>query len=88
MWGCNYIPFFGGGWGGGFFPGGFFSLLVWGMVAAVFIYIVLRLRKLFSRQSGRASSDRNDSVSILKVRYAKGELSKDEFVKMKQILTR
>ena len=86
MWGCNYMPFASGGWGS-FFTGGILSLLVWGLILALFVYIVVRIIKTLSASSNGSSNDRNDSMSILKARYAKGELSQDEFVKMKQILT-
>jgi len=30
--------------------------------------------------------DKNDSLEILKIRYAKGEIHQDEYVKMKSVL--
>ena len=88
MWGCNYIPFSGGGWGGGFFPGGIFPLLLWGLVLFLLVYGVVRLVRTNARGPGGSSMDRDDSMSILKTRYARGELSREEFEKMKQVLVR
>ncbi|MBW2321664.1 MAG: SHOCT domain-containing protein [Deltaproteobacteria bacterium] len=72
MWGCDYIPFLGGSrWTGGFFPGGILYMMVWGLVVLLFVYAAVRI----------------DSLAILKARFAKGEISHEEFNKMKQILS-
>jgi putative membrane protein len=85
MWGCNYFPF-AGGWSGGYFPGGIFSLLIWGLVVGLIVYLVVRLIKTQTHPSNGSSQDRTDSLSILKSRYARGEISQEEFIKMKQLL--
>jgi putative membrane protein len=87
MWGCDYIPFLGGSsWAGGFFPGGILYLLVWGLVVLLFIYAVVRIFKAIISDKSVLNRDRIDSLAILKVRFAKGEISSEEFNKMKQIL--
>jgi putative membrane protein len=88
MWGCDYIPFLGkSSWTGGFFPGGILYLLVWGLIVLLFVYAAVRIFKEVT--AGRSSShqDRIDSLAILKARFAKGEISSEEFNKMKQILS-
>jgi putative membrane protein len=88
MWGCNFLPFSGGGWGGGFFPGGILPLLMWGLILTLLVYGVVKLVRPNTRASIGSSMDRDDSMSILKTRYARGELSREEFEKMKQVLAR
>jgi putative membrane protein len=85
MWGCDYLPF-AGGWGGGIFPGGLFSLLVLILIIAVSIYVV-RSSSSRSRNSATPSQDRIDSMQILKARFANGDISQEEFSKMKQIVS-
>ena len=83
MWGCNFngnIPFF-----GYFFSHGLFSLLFWG---AVFVVVVTIVSKIFRKRSvAITSNDQTDSLELLKIRFAKGEIDKDEFLRMKQILS-
>lgn len=88
MWGCDYIPFLGGsGWAGGFFPGGILYLLVWGLIVLLFVYAVVRIFKMVTGDKPIRHRDRIDSLAILKVRFAKGEISSEEFQKMKRILS-
>jgi putative membrane protein len=88
MWGCDYIPLLSGnGWSGGLFPGGIFHLLVWAAVVLLFIYAVVRILKATLSGKPVQNRDRVDSLAILKFRFAKGEISSEEFNKMKQILS-
>lgn len=88
MWGCDYIPFLGGSsWAGGFFPGGILYLLVWGLIVLLFIYAAVRIFKAITAEKSGSYRDRIDSIAILKARFAKGEISSEEFHKMKQILS-
>jgi len=86
MWGCDYSPFSGGGWGG-FFPGGILSTLIWVLVTLLLVYFGIRIFRSQARNANGSSQDRIDSLTILKARYAKGEISQEEFAKMKQILS-
>lgn len=85
MWSCNYGPW-AGGWGGGFFPGHFWGLLLWGLVIVLLVYLVVRLFRPGTHQAVSASRDRDDSLTILKTRLARGEISTEEYAKMKQVL--
>lgn len=88
MWGCDYIPFLGkSGWAGGFFPGGILYLLVWGLVVFLLIYAAVRIFKAITADKSGLYRDRIDSLAILKARFAKGEISHEEFNKMKQTLS-
>jgi putative membrane protein len=88
MWGCDYIPFLGGSsWTGGFFPGGILYMVVWGLVALLFVYAAVRIFKTITADKYGSQWDRIDSLAILKARFAKGEISHEEFNKMKQILS-
>jgi putative membrane protein len=84
MWGCDYFPF-SSSMGGGF-AGGIFYLVFWGLILLVLVLLVI---KLFGAQKSRQDGpikDRYDSMEILNVRYARGEIDQQEFVKMKNTL--
>jgi uncharacterized membrane protein len=50
------------------------------------VYLVIKL--LGAIRSGQATphSDRNDSINILKIRYARGEIGQEDYSKMREIL--
>lgn len=72
-----------GGWGGGFGFGWVFMLLFWGLV----IWAIFALVRGVSGRGGCCGGDHdghhghNDKtpLDILKERYAKGEINKEEF---------
>lgn len=83
MWGCNLngnIPFL-----GYFFSHGLFSLLIWGVILAL---VVVLISKVLGKRSVKGSNhDQIDSLELLKIRFAKGEIDKDEFLRMRQTLS-
>lgn len=83
MWGCNLngnIPFL-----GYFFSHGLFSPLIWGVILAL---VVVLISKVLGKRSVKGSNhDQIDSLELLKIRFAKGEIDKDEFLRMRQILS-
>ena len=85
MWGCNYGPM-SGGWWAGIFPGHLFSLLLLGLVILLIVFLAIRAFKLQAHGSRGPAQDRYDSEAILKARFAMGEISRDEFIRMNQIL--
>lgn len=87
MWDCGYGPM-SGGWWGGFFPGSIFSLLLWGLVILLIVFLAIRIFKPQTLGPLGLAQDRVDSEAILKARFAKGEISEEEFVKMREILSR
>jgi uncharacterized membrane protein len=69
------------------FPGGIFSLLIWGLMIFLVVSLVIRLLKPRASSTSWPSQDRVDSQAILKTRFARGEISREEFIRMKQVLT-
>ena len=67
------------GWGWLVF-GGIFMLLFWGAIIAL---IVWGVKKLGERGGGTGSS----ALDIVKERYARGEISQEEFEKIKKSLS-
>lgn len=67
-----------GGWGGGtmmgWFGGGIMMIAFWALVIALIVWIVREMR---GKNSNSASS--SNALEILKERYAKGEINKEEF---------
>ncbi len=86
MWGCNYGPV-SGGWWGTFLPGSLFSLLLWGLVILLIVFLAVQIFKSLTREPHWAAQDRFDSEAILKARFARGEITKEEFLKMRQTLS-
>ena len=86
MLGCDYGPM-SGGWWGGFLPGSLLSPLLWGLVVVLIVFLAIRIFKSQTHGPQGTSRDRSDSEAILKVRFAKGEISREEFVKMRQVLS-
>lgn len=78
-----------GNWGCGSALGsvfsGFFMIIFWILI----IWLIVKLaRGDFDRSDANSFNDSKEgsSMSILKERYAKGEISKDEFEQMKKDL--
>lgn len=72
-----------GGWGAGWF-GMIFMVIFWGLVIAGIVFLV---RWLLQSTSGRdrtgVCTTGSRALHILEERYARGELSRDEFESMK-----
>lgn len=80
--------YFGGGYGyiGGF--GFFFMIFFWGLI----IWAIIAGVKMMSYGNGHMCHDHDESKSedvmeILRVRYAKGEITKEQFDHMKKDLS-
>ena len=61
--------------------GGMFMWLIWIVIAAVIIYLVFNLSK---RNKISIDSAEQSPIEILKRRYAKGEITKEEFDRIKK----
>ena len=76
MWGCNW---------GAPFPYSFVGILVNILMVVTIVYIVvLTVRSLLSRNKG--NKDTVDSLDIVKQKYARGEISEKEYLRIKDIL--
>ena len=81
MWGCNY--YHGAGFGHWFFGGG---IIGFSITALIVIIIATLVFKLFKSNQYKNNLDKNDSFEILKNRFARGEISDQDYRKMKDIL--
>ncbi|SEP18316.1 putative membrane protein [Salinihabitans flavidus] len=69
-------------WGGGYGIGGALMMLVfWGLIIALIVFVV-RWLTINDRTSGR----HDDSLAILRERFAKGEIDEEEFDRRKRAL--
>ena len=71
----------------GFF--GIISLILHLLFWAAIIYLIFTaIKKLNAKDDRKSSNEMKDhSIQILKERFAKGEISEEEYKKMKDILT-
>lgn len=82
MWRCGHSCWMGGPF---FLPGWLWALILLAL-AGVGIYLLVRIATSRSRDSTRYVQDRFDSAAILKTRLAKGEISQEEYARMKELL--
>ncbi len=86
MWNCdNWMGGFQNGTGRffmGFSPFGGLLILVF---IVLVIYLLFKIVKSFTPAS-KATSDKNDSLGILKNRFARGEITQEEYRHMYEIL--
>jgi putative membrane protein len=80
--GCYNDPYwYGHHWSGGSFFGG--GLFMWIITLLVFGSLIFFAVKYFSNRRGAVSKKENP-LDILKVRFAKGEITREEFDTMKK----
>jgi putative membrane protein len=73
-----------GGYGMGWF-GGLFMIVVWGL-AIVGIVLLVRWLAVSSKKHEMGGGVADSSLEILKKRYARGEINKEEFEEKKKDL--
>jgi uncharacterized membrane protein len=71
---------------GSFFPGGIVSMLIWVLIILAFVYFAIRLFRVLTSQQTKQNRDDFDSFEILKMRYARGEISHEDYLTMKETL--
>lgn len=82
-WGPGVCPFL-GGWTG-WWPGMIMNILLWILIAVGIIHLV---RRLFAgpQKEPPTTSETSRALEILKERYARGEITAEEFQNMKSHL--
>ncbi|WP_406677677.1 SHOCT domain-containing protein [Moorella sp. ACPs] len=75
MWGYY------GNWGMGLW-----MLVWWVLVIGILVLAVYGLVSLFNRRTGQQPALRPDPLAILKERYARGEITTDEYHRMREEL--
>ena len=85
MWNCNWG--YGVGNGGWFFGHGLFGVLFSLLLAAALVYIFILTVRAILAPKHLPSRDRQDSLAILKAKFARGEISEQEYLRLKEILT-
>ena len=69
----------------GFFMGGmWFGWIFWILIIGLIIYLILRQSN--QRYNDRITQSNETPLDILKKRYAKGEITQEEFQKIKEDL--
>jgi len=74
-----------GGWGTGWFSM-IFMLLFWGLIIAGLVFLIRWLIQSTGDRGYSGVSMGSNAMDILKERYARGEISRDEFESMKKNL--
>jgi len=82
--GCGYFPYF--SWSGRFFSGGLLSIILWALIILIVVLLVMGLFRFLRLREAGFKRDREDSLDILKARYARGELNRAQYLKMKGTL--
>jgi uncharacterized membrane protein len=85
MWGCNFysdIPFV-----RSLLPNGFISLLIWVVILMTLVFVLTRIFRQNRNSREGNIRDNEDSLHFLKIRYAKGEIGYEDYIRMKQILS-
>ena len=77
-----------GMWGWGYFMGWFFPIIMAAFWIAVIFAIIFLIRWLAASTSHRSRESRagDSALEILKIRYSKGEINKEEFEQKKKDL--
>lgn len=84
MWSCNFGIWNGGG-PGWFMGGGMFGFIWMILLALTAFCLVTKLfQAITSRQGGKP--DKDDSLNIIKEKFTKGEITADEYERMKDVL--
>jgi len=83
MWGCNYT---GAGLGHWFFGGGLWGFGITVLILGIIAVLALKLVRT-SQHRKSEDADRLDSLMILKSRFARGQITEQEYKKMKEVLS-
>ena len=84
MWRYGHFPHY--SWMGSFFSGGIVSMLIWVLIILALVYLGMKLFRVFNLEQTKQNRDNLDSFEILKMRYARGEISHEDYLTMKETL--
>ena len=73
------------GWGGWMVFGSLMMVVFWGLIIALVVWAVKALTE--RPGSGREPLERRDPLDIAKERYARGEISREEFERIRKDLS-
>lgn len=71
------------GWGWGMGLAMFFGIIFWGAIIALIVWVVIRL----TRHTATTGGGKQNPLDIARERYARGEISKEQFEQIKKDLT-
>ncbi|SJZ31398.1 SHOCT domain-containing protein [Selenihalanaerobacter shriftii] len=86
MFGCGFGWRGFGRYGFGGFGMGFTNILFWGLIIVAIVLIVKAIKSNGNQKVLQSSSNTSSSLEILKERYARGEINKQEFEEKKKDL--
>jgi putative membrane protein len=77
---------------GGWYWGGGWMMLIWAFVSIIFwagiiTLVIWAIRKYTRRESGMSSNSQQSPLEIVKQRYAKGEITKEQYEQLKKDLS-
>jgi putative membrane protein len=84
MWHYGAFPHY--SWMGSFFSGGIVSMLIWVLIILALFYLAMKLFRALNLEQPKKNRDNFDSLEILKMRYARGEISHEDYLTMKETL--
>lgn len=76
---------FDGTWGWGMMGFGMlFMVLFWGGIIALIVWLIVRLTR---RENNKSGTEKHKPIDIARKRYARGEITKEEFDNLKKDLS-
>ncbi len=61
-------------------------MLIWVLIFLVLVYLGIKLFRALTSEQTKQNRDNFDSFEILKMRYARGEISHEDYLAMKETL--
>ncbi|MEJ2427901.1 MAG: SHOCT domain-containing protein [Deltaproteobacteria bacterium] len=61
-------------------------MLIWVLIILALFYLAMKLFRALNLEQPKKNRDNFDSLEILKMRYARGEISHEDYLTMKETL--
>jgi len=61
-------------------------MLIWALIILALVYLAIKLFRALTSEQIKQNRDNFDSFEILKMRYARGEISHEDYLTMKETL--